>query len=107
MSEVTKILLAIEQGVPRAAEQLLPLVYDELRKLAARRLAREVKLIRVVMPRAACVFSDSRRQAHFRGAASYGGEAEEDADVVPAVGAALGADESGGDLDRAAVFHVR
>ena len=41
MSEVTRILSAIEQGDPRAAEQLLPLVYDELRKLAAQRLSRE------------------------------------------------------------------
>src|SRR5579864_7699428 len=38
---VTRILSAIEQGDPRAAEQLLPLVYDELRKLAAQRLAKE------------------------------------------------------------------
>jgi RNA polymerase sigma factor (TIGR02999 family) len=41
MSEVTRILSAIEQGDPRAAEQLLPLVYDELRKLAAQRIAQE------------------------------------------------------------------
>lgn len=41
MSEVTRILSAIEQGEPHAAEQLLPLVYDELRKLAAQRLAQE------------------------------------------------------------------
>jgi RNA polymerase sigma factor (TIGR02999 family) len=41
MSDVTRILSAIEQGDPHAAEQLLPLVYDELRKLAAVRLARE------------------------------------------------------------------
>src|SRR3954449_6363449 len=41
MNDVTRILSAIEQGDPRAAERLLPLVYDELRKLAARRLARE------------------------------------------------------------------
>jgi RNA polymerase sigma factor (TIGR02999 family) len=41
MSEATRILDAIEQGDPRAAEQLLPLVYDELRQLAAQRLARE------------------------------------------------------------------
>src|SRR3954447_16020621 len=41
MNEVTRILSAIEQGDPRAAEQLLPLVYDELRRLAARRLAQE------------------------------------------------------------------
>src|SRR6185369_5655483 len=41
MSEVTRILSAIEQGDPGAAERLLPLVYDELRKLAAQRLAQE------------------------------------------------------------------
>ena len=41
MTDVTRVLSEIEQGDPRAAEQLLPLVYDELRKLAARRLARE------------------------------------------------------------------
>src|SRR3954464_6441921 len=41
MSDVTRILSAIEQGDPSAAEQLLPLVYDELRKLAAQRLAHE------------------------------------------------------------------
>ncbi|HLN32705.1 MAG TPA: sigma-70 family RNA polymerase sigma factor [Gemmataceae bacterium] len=41
MTEVTRILSAIEQGDAKAAEQLLPLVYDELRKLAAQRLAQE------------------------------------------------------------------
>src|SRR5262245_40997937 len=41
MSEVTRVLSAIERGDPQAAEQLLPLVYDELRKLAAQRLAQE------------------------------------------------------------------
>src|SRR5437867_7798247 len=41
MSKVTRILSAIEQGEPQAAEQLLPLVYEELRKLAAHRLAQE------------------------------------------------------------------
>ncbi len=41
MSEVTQILSAIERGDPHAAEQLLPLVYDELRKLAAQKLAHE------------------------------------------------------------------
>jgi hypothetical protein len=39
MSDVTRILSAIEQGDPHATEQLLPLVYQELRKLAAQRLA--------------------------------------------------------------------
>jgi RNA polymerase sigma factor (TIGR02999 family) len=41
MSDVTRILSAIEQGDPQAAGQLLPLVYDELRKLASQKLARE------------------------------------------------------------------
>jgi RNA polymerase sigma factor (TIGR02999 family) len=41
MSEVTQILQAIAEGDPAAASQLLPLVYDELRKLAAHKLARE------------------------------------------------------------------
>jgi RNA polymerase sigma factor (TIGR02999 family) len=41
MNEVTRVLSAIELGEPRAAEQLLPLVYDELRKLAALKLAKE------------------------------------------------------------------
>ena len=41
MDEVTSILSAIEQGDPHAAEQLLPLVYEELRKLAAQKLAQE------------------------------------------------------------------
>ena len=41
MSEVTRILSAIEQGDPHAAEELLPLVYHELRELAAQKLAQE------------------------------------------------------------------
>src|SRR5262245_53610931 len=41
MADVTRILSAIEGGDPKAAEQLLPLVYEELRTIAARRLARE------------------------------------------------------------------
>src|SRR4051794_22482562 len=41
MSDVTQILSAIEQGDPHAAGQLLPLVYDELRELAAQKLAQE------------------------------------------------------------------
>jgi RNA polymerase sigma factor (TIGR02999 family) len=41
MSEVTRILSAIEQGDPHAAEELLPLVYNELRKLAADRMSQE------------------------------------------------------------------
>ncbi len=41
MTDVTRILFAIEQGEPQASEQLLPLVYDELRKLAASKMAQE------------------------------------------------------------------
>jgi RNA polymerase sigma factor (TIGR02999 family) len=41
MSDVTRILTAIEQGDAKAAQELLPLVYEELRRLAAQRLARE------------------------------------------------------------------
>ena len=41
MNDVTRILSAVEHGDPTAAEQLLPLVYDELRRLAAQRLAQE------------------------------------------------------------------
>jgi RNA polymerase sigma factor (TIGR02999 family) len=41
MTDVTHVLQAIERGEPRAAEELLPLVYEELRKLAAARMAHE------------------------------------------------------------------
>jgi len=41
MSDVTQILAAIEKGEPKAAEELLPLVYEELRKLAAFKLAQQ------------------------------------------------------------------
>jgi RNA polymerase sigma factor (TIGR02999 family) len=41
MADITQILTALEQGDPHAAEQLLPLVYDELRKLAAEKMAQE------------------------------------------------------------------
>jgi RNA polymerase sigma factor (TIGR02999 family) len=41
MNDLTQILCAIHEGDPRAAEQLLPLVYDELRKLAAQKMAQE------------------------------------------------------------------
>jgi RNA polymerase sigma factor (TIGR02999 family) len=41
MNDVTRILSAIERGDPQASKQLLPLVYDELRKLAAQKLAQE------------------------------------------------------------------
>jgi RNA polymerase sigma factor (TIGR02999 family) len=41
MNDVTRLLSALERGDPHAAEQLLPLLYDELRRLAAQRMARE------------------------------------------------------------------
>src|SRR5512136_2475387 len=41
MSEITQILTAIERDEPHAAEELLPLVYDELRRLAAQKLSQE------------------------------------------------------------------
>jgi RNA polymerase sigma factor (TIGR02999 family) len=41
MTDVTRILSAIEQGDPQASEQLLPLVYEELRRLAAQKMAQE------------------------------------------------------------------
>ena len=41
MSDVTRILDRVQQGDPKAAEELLPLVYEELRKLAAHRMANE------------------------------------------------------------------
>jgi RNA polymerase sigma factor (TIGR02999 family) len=41
MSDVTRVLSAIEQGDPQAAERLLPLVYEELRRMAVQRMAQE------------------------------------------------------------------
>src|ERR1700730_8732676 len=41
MTEVTRVLSSMREGDPKAAEQLLPLVYDELRRLAAQKMARE------------------------------------------------------------------
>src|SRR5262249_24552028 len=41
MNEITRVLSAFEQGDPKAAEELLPLVYEELRRLATRKMAQE------------------------------------------------------------------
>ena len=41
MSDVTRILVAIEQGDAKAADELLPLVYEELRRLASRKMSQE------------------------------------------------------------------
>ncbi len=50
MSDVTQLLNAIEAGDPQAADQLLPLVYEELRKLAAARMAQENPVGMPAMP---------------------------------------------------------
>jgi RNA polymerase sigma factor (TIGR02999 family) len=80
MNEVTRVLSAIEQGDPHAAEQLLPLVYDELRQLPAHKLAQEKPgqtlqatalvheaYLRLVGPNAARAWKD---RAHFLAAAA-------------------------------------
>jgi hypothetical protein len=64
MSEVTRILSAIEQGDPHAAEQLLPLVYEELRRLAAQKLAQE-KPERGRVPRAEAYVADTDHLRRF------------------------------------------
>jgi len=71
MTDVTQILSQIESGDGQAAEQLLPLVYDELRKLAAQRLAQEkpgqtlqaTALVHEAYLRLVDVESGSRREA--------------------------------------------
>jgi RNA polymerase sigma factor (TIGR02999 family) len=80
MSQVTRLVQAIEQGDPHAASQLLPLVYDELRRLAAAQLAREAPgqtldatglvheaYVRLVGPAAEPTFANRR---HFLAAAA-------------------------------------
>ncbi len=79
MSEVTRILSAIEEGDAHAAEQLLPLVYDELRRLAAERMAQE-KPGQTLQPTALV------HEAYLRLVAPAGGAADGAAD-----GAARGA----------------
>jgi hypothetical protein len=54
MSDVTRILSAIDQGDPHAAEQFLPLVYDELRRLPAGQMARQ-KPGQTLTPRPSCM----------------------------------------------------
>ena len=67
MTEVTRILNAIDHGDSQAAEQLLPLVYDELRRLAAQKMAQE-KPGQTLQATALCMrrtsdWSESRRPA--------------------------------------------
>jgi len=79
MSDVTRILDSIEQGDPKASEELLPLVYEELRKLAAARMAREAPGLTLqataLVHEAWLKLAGSNRQqwqgrAHFFGAAA-------------------------------------
>jgi RNA polymerase sigma factor (TIGR02999 family) len=83
MNEVTRVLSAIEQGDRQAAEQLLPLVYDALRKLAAQKLAQEKPgqtleatalvheaYLRLVGPAAAAAAKEWQGRAHFFAAAA-------------------------------------
>src|SRR5262245_43218867 len=83
MSEVTRILSAIEEGDPHAASQLLPLVYEELRKLAAQKLALErpgqtleptalvhEAYLRLVLGEEASGENQWRSRGHFFGAAA-------------------------------------
>jgi hypothetical protein len=66
MSEVTRILSAIEQGDPHAAEHLLPLVYDELRRPAAQQLGRETPGQTLGVGRAPTVSNRWPRRPHHR-----------------------------------------
>src|SRR5438309_2481691 len=70
MSDVTRILSQIEQGDPQAAEKLLPLVYDELRRLAAAKLAQE-------KPGQTLQATDLVHEAYLRLVASPGRESRE------------------------------
>jgi RNA polymerase sigma factor (TIGR02999 family) len=84
MSKVTQVLAAIEKGDPTAAEELLPLVYDELRKLAAQKLANEKPgqtleptalvheaYLRLVMSESAPTRDGDKPEAHWNGRAHF------------------------------------
>src|SRR5947209_15030333 len=81
MSEVNRILSAIEQGAPHAAEQLMPLVYQELRALAAGRLAREqpgqTLQATALVHEAYLRLVDGDRAAHWNSRAHFFGAAAE------------------------------
>ena len=68
MTDVTRILSAIDQGDAQAAEQLLPLVYEELRRLAAAKLAHEkpgqTLLATALVPEAYCPGAEMSWRAH-------------------------------------------
>jgi RNA polymerase sigma factor (TIGR02999 family) len=81
MSDVPRILSAIEQGDPHAAEQLMPLVYQELRALAAQRLAREqpgqTLQATALVHEAYLRLVDGDRAAHWNSRAHFFGAAAE------------------------------
>jgi RNA polymerase sigma factor (TIGR02999 family) len=81
MSEVTRILSAIEQGDPHAADQLLPLVYDEMRRLAAQRMALEAPgqtlQATALVHEAYLRLVDSDKAAHWNSRAHFFGAAAE------------------------------
>jgi RNA polymerase sigma factor (TIGR02999 family) len=81
MTDVTRILSQIEQGDPNAAEQLLPLVYDELRKLAAARLAHErpgqTLQATALVHEAYVRLVDANQAQHWNGRAHFFGAAAE------------------------------
>ena len=80
MNDVTRVLQSLEQGDPRAAEELLPLVYDELRKLAAAKLAQEAPgqtLQATALVQEAWLKLAGPYQAAWRGRAHFFGAAAE------------------------------
>jgi RNA polymerase sigma factor (TIGR02999 family) len=81
MNQVTRILSAIEQGDPRAAGQLLPLVYDELRRLAARKMAHEAPgqtlQATALVHEAYLRLVDTQNVQHWNGLAHFFGAAAE------------------------------
>ncbi len=81
MSEVTQVLSRIESGDPTAAQQLLPLVYDELRKLAARRLGQEkpgqTLQATALVHEAYIRLVDAERSSHWNGRGHFFGAAAE------------------------------
>ena len=74
MSDVTQVLERVQQGDPKAADELLPLVYDELRKLAAAKLAREAPgqtLQATALVHEAWLRIAQQDQQHFAGRAHF------------------------------------
>ncbi|MHC4402004.1 MAG: ECF-type sigma factor [Planctomycetota bacterium] len=77
MSDVTRILSQIEQGDPHAAEQLLPLVYDELRKLAAQKMAQEKLQATALVHEAYLRLVDVEKAQHWNSRGHFFGAAAE------------------------------